>query len=84
MWLLILIVAALIFGGVLSVLGGGIRLDHRRPGSFLAAAVLVAWFIRHRSDTDAPQVVPPPREPTGTPRSASGTADTANKRVGQS
>jgi hypothetical protein len=84
MWLLILVVFALLFAGVASVLGGGIVTIILIP-IFLTAAVAIAaaaWIRRQASD-DVPKVASSQPQPTGRPQNASPGAGTANERVGQ-
>jgi hypothetical protein len=84
MWLGILVVFALLFAGVASVLGGGIVTIILVP-IFLTAAVAIAaaaWIGRQASE-DVPKVASSQPQPTGRPRTASPGAGTANERVGQ-
>jgi hypothetical protein len=84
MWLLIFIVVALVFAGVVGLLGGGIFTIILVP-LFLAAGVAVAaaaWLRRQAGD-DVPKVDSSQPQPTGMPRSGSSGAGTANERVGQ-
>jgi hypothetical protein len=83
MWLLIVIVFALLLAAVGSVFAGGIFSIIAVPIGLLGAAAAVVWFVRSGRDANAPQVVPSATEPTGTPRSGSSGAETANQRVGQ-
>jgi hypothetical protein len=79
-----LVVFALLFAGIVSVLGGGIFTIILIP-IFLTAAVAiaaVAWIRRQASD-DVPTVASSQPQPTGRPRNASPGAGTANERVGQ-
>jgi hypothetical protein len=83
MWLLIPIAFAFLVGVALSLLGGGIFTIVAVPLVLLGVAGFAAWFMVKGRDPNAPQVVSPPREPTGVPRAASGGAKTTNRRVGQ-
>jgi hypothetical protein len=81
MWLLIIVAVAILFGAISAVVGGGIFTIVAVPIGLILAAFLVGNFIRRGEE--APQVVEK-REPTGRPRAATGGAETANERVGQS
>jgi hypothetical protein len=82
MWLLILIVFAIVLGGVLALLGAGIFGILAVPIALLVAGGILAAVMTRRGKA-SPQLVRAPREPTGTPRGTSGDAETANERVGQ-
>ena len=79
MWLFIPLAVGIAFGLLLSFLGGGIFTIVGVPIAFVLAALVLNFYAK-RGDT--PQVIDTP-EPTGTPRSGSGSAETANERVGQ-
>jgi hypothetical protein len=77
-WLIAIVLLLVLVGGVFA---GGIFTIIGVPLGLVLAGVLVLGYIR-RGD-EAPQLVQQ-REPTGTTRTASGDAETANERVGQS
>jgi uncharacterized protein YxeA len=81
MWIFWLVAIALLVAVVGAVFAGGIFTIVAVPLGLVLAALFVANTIRRGEE--APQVVQQ-REPTGTPRSSTSGAETANERVGQS
>lgn len=84
MWLMILIVIALLFAAVVSVLSGGTLTLILVPLFVVAAVVAVTLAALGRlAGRDAPTVTSTQPAPTGKPRGTSAAPGTANDRVGQ-
>jgi hypothetical protein len=80
MWIFWVIALLLVVAALGAVFAGGIFTIIAVPLGLVLAGLFVMNYIR-RGD-EAPQVVDKV-EPTGTPRSSTSGAETANERVGQ-
>ena len=80
MWLYIILAIALVFTLMMTVVSGGAWTIFAIPIGLAVAGVLLLRIVL--SGRETPQVVAPPPEPTGLPRTRAG-AGTANVRVGQ-
>jgi len=81
MWIFWVIALLLVAAALGAVFAGGIFTIIAVPLGLVLAALFAMTYMRRGKD--APQIVET-REPTGTPRSGTSGAETANERVGQS
>jgi hypothetical protein len=70
-----------VFLALITIVSGGAMTIFAIP----IGLIIIGFFVLRAigSGRGGPQVVPAPHEPSGTPRSQRGDAETANVRVGQ-